>query len=159
PPAAVAAAPTVAAAPAPAPVRSILAPAPRAAALPAPDPAGRALPGASRAGAGPGWMRPAAIGSGALALGLAAVAVQQGLAASGRYADARDMLGPDGQLLAGSDPGRYRDLRGSGDAARRNAFVSAGFAAAFAATAGVLGWLTWDRDRDADAGGGLAVRF
>jgi hypothetical protein len=102
-------------------------------------------------------MRPTAIGSGALALGLAAVAVQQGLAASGRYADARDMLGPYGQLLPGSDPGRYRDLRSGGDAARRNSLVSAGVAAAFAATAGVLGWWSWERD--ADAGGGLSVHF
>ncbi|ACL67681.1 conserved hypothetical protein [Anaeromyxobacter dehalogenans 2CP-1] len=164
PPVAQTPAPTqmLAAANAPAPVRSILAPAPRAA-LPALDPAGRALGAGSRPGVAPRWMRPAAIGSGALALGLAAVAVQQGLAASGRYADARDMLGADGQLLPGSDPGRYRDLRSGGDSARRNAFVSAGVAAAFAATAGVLGWLSWDgdgdRDRHADASGGLSVRF
>ncbi|HSN92260.1 MAG TPA: PEGA domain-containing protein [Anaeromyxobacteraceae bacterium] len=101
----------------------------------------------------PRWMRPAAIGTGVLALGLGALSVQQGLAASGAYGDAAAMVGPGGVLLPGSDPVRYRDLVGQGDASRRNAYVAAGSTAALAAAAGVLWWMS--------QGGppALAIRF
>jgi hypothetical protein len=87
-------------------------------------------------------MRPAAFGAAAVALALGAVAVQQGLSASKAYRDADAMLSGD-QLLPGSDVGRYNALRRDGEAATRNAYVSAGVAAACAVTAGVLGWKTW----------------
>jgi hypothetical protein len=68
-----------------------------------------------------------------------ALAVQQGLAARSAYSDADAML-DGGALLPGSDPGRYRDLQREGAAARRNAYVSAGAAAALAGAAAFLGW-------------------
>ena len=89
-------------------------------------------------------MRPVAIGAGVLAVGFTGVAVHQGLAASGAYHDADQMIGSDGLIRPGLDPSRYRDLRGDGDRARRNALVSTGVAVAFAATAGALGWISWD---------------
>jgi hypothetical protein len=99
-------------------------------------------------------MRPAAIGSGVLALGFGALSVQQGLAASGAYDDANAMLGPGGVLLPGSDPARYQDLLDQGDAAKRNAYVSAGATVVFAVAAGVLGWMSRD-GRPPE----LAIRF
>jgi hypothetical protein len=48
-------------------------------------------------------------------------------------------------LLPGSDVGRYNALRRDGETATRNAYISAGVAAACAATAGVLGWKAWMR--------------
>jgi len=101
------------------------------------------------------WLRPAAIGAGAGALALAAVAVQQAIVASHAREDASAMV-DGGSLVPGSDPAHYRDLVAKGDAAARNAWISAGASAALAATAGVLGWKSVDR---APASGGLAVRF
>jgi len=93
----------------------------------------------------PGWMRPTAIGAGALALGMGLLAVQQGLSASRASSQASGMVGSDGVLLPGSDPARYQALLGDADAARRNAYISAGVAVVCATTAGVLGWKSWDR--------------
>ena len=90
------------------------------------------------AGCGPRRSAPAGI-----ALAVGALAVQQGLSSSSAHDRADAMLGPGGVLRPGSDPSRYRDLRADGDAAARNAYVSAGVAVAFAATAGVLGWKSW----------------
>jgi hypothetical protein len=100
-------------------------------------------------------MRPVAIGAGVLAVGLTGVAVHQGLAASSAYGDADRMVGADGLVRPGLDPARYYALRDDGDRARRNALVSAGVAAAFAATAGALGWISWG----AGAEPALALRF
>jgi hypothetical protein len=150
-----AAPPRPSAEPAPAP-----APAPAAPAAdlrpPAPDPR-PAVAVADPAVAAPGavapqrtwlpggrWMRPAAFGAGALAIGFAGLAVQQGVAASRAYDEADAMLGEGGVFLPGSDPSRYHDLRESGDASRRNAYAAAGGAVVFAAAAGVLGWLSRD---------------
>ena len=90
-----------------------------------------------------------------VALGLTGVAIQQGLTASSAYGDANRMVGAEGLLKPGLDPTRYYDLRSDGDRARRNALISAGVAAAFAATAGALGWISWDAVPEA----GVAVRF
>ncbi len=88
------------------------------------------------------WLRRGAIASAIAASGFAALGVQQGLAARRAYADADAMV--DGDVLApgssGADADRYRVLREDGDAARRNAYLSAGAAVVFAATAGILGW-------------------
>jgi hypothetical protein len=102
----------------------------------------------------PRWLRRAALAAGLAAGGCAALAVQQGLAARGAYADADAMVAGD-VFVPGSDPARYRELRGEGDAARRNAYLSAGVAAAFGAAAGVLGWRSVERP----AAPVLAVRF
>jgi hypothetical protein len=101
------------------------------------------------------WMRPTAIGSGVLAGAFVVLAFQQGAASRSAYADADAMVGPDAQLLPGADPARYRDLKSDGDAAKRNAYISAGTAAAFAAVAGVLGWKSIDRPAEP----ALAFRF
>ncbi|HSD18579.1 MAG TPA: PEGA domain-containing protein [Anaeromyxobacter sp.] len=93
------------------------------------------------------WMRPTAIGSGVAAVALAALAVQQGMAASNASSDADAML-DGGVFRPGADQARYGELRGDADAARRNAYLSAGFAAAFTTAAGVLGWMSWDRSPD-----------
>jgi hypothetical protein len=100
------------------------------------------------------WKRTAMWASGGLALGFAGLATQQGFAAASAGSDADAMLGSGGVLRPGSDPGRYRDLRDRADASSRNAYLSAGAAAVFAATAGVLGWSSWQRDL-----GPPAVRF
>ena len=80
----------------------------------------------------------------AAAAGLAGVAAWQGLAARDRARDASAMLRPDGSLAAGVDPAAYERTRASALSARQWAYVSLGGAAAFAAAAGVLGWLSWD---------------
>ncbi|ABS28535.1 PEGA domain-containing protein [Anaeromyxobacter sp. Fw109-5] len=104
----------------------------------------------------PAWMRPTAIGSGVAAVALAALAVQQGMAASSASSEADAML--DGEVFRpGADRTRYAQLRADADGARRNTYVSAGFAAAFATAAGVLGWMSWDRSPD--PGSLVAFRF
>ena len=141
---------------APAPAAAVPSPTtrPSLAVLPRTEPPQRSAldrgPDASRR-----WMRPTAIGSGVVAGALAVLAIQQGLASKKAYADADAMVGPGGSLLPGSDPARYRSLRSDGDAARRNTYLSAGAAAAFATVAGVLGWKSWDRDPER----ALAFRF
>ena len=84
-------------------------------------------------------MRPAAIGTGVAAGLFTALAVQQGLSAHGSYGDADAML-QNGVFVPGSDPAHYDELQRQGDAAKRNAYLSAGAAVVFAAAAGYLGW-------------------
>jgi hypothetical protein len=45
-----------------------------------------------------------------------------------------------GVFLPGMDPGHYDELQRDGDAAKRNAYISAGAAVVLAAAAGYLGW-------------------
>jgi hypothetical protein len=90
------------------------------------------------------WLRPAAWLSGTLALGFAGVAAWQGLAASSAYDRANGMVRPDGLLVSGNDPTRYRDALNDGDRASRLAWVSAGSSVALAAAAGFMGWLSAD---------------
>jgi hypothetical protein len=99
------------------------------------------------------WLKPGAYGAGAVALGLAGVAAWQGLTAYGRYQDADAMIRTDGVLAPGATQQAYDDKRASADAAKRNAYLAAGGTLVFAATAGVLGYLSWD-----DAGAPV-VRF
>ncbi|HET8540517.1 MAG TPA: PEGA domain-containing protein, partial [Anaeromyxobacter sp.] len=124
------------------------------AAPPAETPDALRIAEASPAGARRGWMRPAAYVGGAVAGGFLILAIQQGLTASSAYSDADAMVAPDGTLLPGSDPARYRALMDDGDVAKRNAYVSAGAAVVFAAAAGYLGWKSMDRP-----GPALALRF
>lgn len=116
----------------------------------APEPlrAPGAAPGGPR-----GWMRPAAWGSGAVALGLGAVAAWQGLDARSHTRKASAMVAPGGALYPGITRADYDASRASADAARRNAYVALGGSVAFAAAAGLLGWLSFD------AGGQPVVRF
>jgi hypothetical protein len=90
--------------------------------------------------AAPTWMRPAAYVSLGLSAVFTTIAIQQGLTARQASSDASAMVGSDGALAAGSDPGRYQTLTDQAAAASRNAYISAGAAVVFAATAGVLGW-------------------
>ena len=85
--------------------------------------------------------------------GFLVLAIQQGFSARSAYADA-DAMASGGALLPGSDPARYHGLVDDGDAAKRNAYVSAGLAVAFGAAAGYLGWRSVDRP-----GPALAFRF
>jgi hypothetical protein len=94
-------------------------------------------------------MKPAAIASAGIAVGLSVLAVQQGLSSRNDYDEANELVRPDG-VIADSD--RYRELTDSGDRSRTIAWVSAGGAVVFAATAGVLGYLAWTDT-------GPAVRF
>jgi hypothetical protein len=120
---------------------------------PASGPPPRALaavpPASSGSRAAPAWMRPAGIGSAVLALGFTGLAVHQGLASSRSYSDAEAMLAPNGAVepppgtTAEAAAARYRALRADGSAAARNAYVSAGAAVVFAASAAVLGWKSW----------------
>jgi hypothetical protein len=93
------------------------------------------------------WLRRGAIGSAVLATGFAALSLQQALAARSAYADA-DRMVQGGVLAMGSDVARYDALLDDGDAAKRNAWISAGAAVVFAATAGVLGWHAWRPDAE-----------
>jgi hypothetical protein len=97
------------------------------------------------------WLRPAAYGAGAVAGGLLVLAIQQGLAARSAYSDADALVRGDGALLSSA---RYHALVDDGNAARRNAYVSAGLAVAFGAAAGYLGWKSVDH-----SGPALALRF
>ncbi|HEX8908220.1 MAG TPA: hypothetical protein VF805_03395, partial [Anaeromyxobacteraceae bacterium] len=99
------------------------------------------------------WLRPAAYGAGAVALGLAGVATWQGLTAHSRYKDADAQLRSDGVFAPGFSQATYDAARASADSARRNAYFAAGGALVFAATAGVLGYLSWTDD------GAPAIRF
>ncbi len=82
------------------------------------------------------------IGAGVLAVGLAGLAIQQGRAAGGAYADARALVGPGGILVPGADPAAHEALVARGDGATRNAWISGGAAVASAAGAGLTWWLS-----------------
>jgi hypothetical protein len=116
-------------------------------------PPGGAAAGAAPPGGKPGWLRPGAYASAAVALGLGGVAVWQGVAAHGAYGEADAMLLPGGVFVPGADKPTYDAKVASADTAKRNAWIAGGGAAVFAVTAGVLGYLSWD-DR-----GAPVVRF
>jgi hypothetical protein len=90
----------------------------------------------------PRWMRPVAIGTGVLALGLTGVAVYQGKSARSAYAQADAMVLPDGTLVPGADPATHAALVDDGNTASRNAWVAGTVAVCSAATAGLLAWLS-----------------
>jgi len=92
----------------------------------------------------PRWMRPAAYAAGAVAIALAGVATWQGLSARGDYRDANAMLLPDGNLVPGGDQAAYDQTVAAANTSKRNAYIGAAGAAAFAVAAGVLGYLSWD---------------
>jgi hypothetical protein len=102
----------------------------------------------------PRWKKPTAIGSGVAALLFSGVAVQQGLASADARDEAHSMVLPDGSVSG--DLERYKALEEDADAAARNAYVSAGAAVVFAATAGVLGWQVWGPGQHEPV---LALRF
>jgi hypothetical protein len=135
-------------------------PAPSLAAAPRtfspPPPAIPADPEPAKASSGRGWMRPAAYASAGLVAIFTGLAIQQGLVSKQASNDAAAMVGPDGALSAGSDPAAYQALRDRSSAASRNAYVSAGVAVVFAATAGVLGWKSRAHAEEPPA---LALRF
>jgi hypothetical protein len=93
----------------------------------------------------PPWVRPAAWGSGAAALGLGGLAAWQAVESRSRARDAAAMLRPDGSFLPGADPAAYERARSASSAARRNAWAAAAASAAFAAAAGALGWFGYGR--------------
>jgi hypothetical protein len=126
---------------------------------PAPSPATSPPPREPRApDSPPAWMRPAAYGAGALALVLGGLATYEGIQASNRYSDAQAMLRSDGSFQPGADPARYADLRSSGDAARRNAWIAAGTAVVLAAGSGVL-WYFSREHTPREVPQPLALRF
>lgn len=101
-------------------------------------------------------MRPAAYASVGLAAVFTGLAIHQGLVARQASTEASAMVGSDGSLAAGADPLRYQALRDQTSSATRSAYVSAGAAVVFAATAGVLGWKSRAAAEDA---GALALAF
>jgi hypothetical protein len=107
-------------------------------------PAGGPFPESPAAPPARSWLRPGALGAGAVALGLAGVATWQGLTARSRYRDADAMLRADGVLQAGISQQARDTALASADSAKRNAYLAAGGTLVFAATAGVLGYLSWD---------------
>jgi hypothetical protein len=110
---------------------------------------------AARAGRTPArWKKPTAIGSGVAALLFSGLAIQQGLASADARDEAHSMVLPDGSVSG--DLARYKSLEEDADAAARAAYVSAGAAVVFAATAGVLGWQVWGPERREAP---LALRF
>ena len=100
------------------------------------------------------WKRPTAIASGVAALLFSGIAVQQALASADARDEAHAMVLPDGSV--DGDLGRYHALEQDADAAARNAYVSAGAAVVFAASAGFLGWQVWGPGRPEPA---LAFHF
>ena len=90
----------------------------------------------------PAWLRPAAIGLGALAAGLAGVSFQQGWSAHKAYADADSMVLPGGVLAPGVTPAQRTAVVERGDTASRNAWITGAGAAVGAAGATVLWWLS-----------------
>jgi hypothetical protein len=129
------------------------APAPRSFTPPPSDPPARAVSTSpSRR-----WMRPTAYGTAVLAGVFTGLAIQQALTAHQASSDASAMVGPGGSLAPGSDPSRYAALRSDARSATHNAYLSAGAAVVFAATAGVLGWSS--RAPAAATPGALALQF
>jgi hypothetical protein len=77
-----------------------------------------------------------------LAVGALAIAGLQARASADAYRRASAMVRGDGALAPGADRARYDAAIGSGDGARRNAYVAAGASAALAVTAALLGYLS-----------------
>jgi hypothetical protein len=119
-------------------------PAPDLRATPPPlDPLAEAARAAAAEGEKPPrWMRPTAVGAGVAAALLGAMALQQGLAASGAYGDADAMVLPGGSWAPGADAAAHAALLDEGDAHRRNAWIAAGGAVLSATASGVLWWLS-----------------
>jgi hypothetical protein len=90
------------------------------------------------------WMRPAAYTAGAIAIGLAGVAVWQGISSHSSSSQADRMTGPNQTFPPGTDVARYNQLRADADAASRNMYIAAAGTAVFAAAAGALGYLSRD---------------
>jgi hypothetical protein len=86
------------------------------------------------------WMRPAAWIAGGFAVGFAGLAVERRIAANDAYDRAESLLGPSNALTTSTDLPRYRSLTADGDAAVRNAWISAGASVVLGAVAGLLGW-------------------
>jgi hypothetical protein len=103
-------------------------------------------------------MRPAAWVATGLAAAAAGVAVWQGIAAAGSYADAKGMLQPDGSLQPGVDPGAYQAAADAYAAERRNAWIAGGSALLLGGAAAVL-WVVAPGSPVEPAPGGAAVRF
>ena len=90
----------------------------------------------------PAWLKPVAIGATVLAVALAGISVQQGLAARDAYADADAMVLPGGVLVPGATPADRAAAVDQGDAASRNAWITGTAALVSGAGAGVLWWLS-----------------
>ncbi len=90
----------------------------------------------------PAWLKPLAIGTTVLAVGLAGLSAQQGWTAHQAYGDADAMVLPGGILAPGVDPADQAALVDQGDAASRNAWIAGTAALVSAAGAGVLWWLS-----------------
>ncbi len=103
------------------------------------------------------WMGPTAIGAGILSAGLAIIAIQQKGASDRAYSEADQQIGPSGAFKDAAAQQRWHVLREEGSGARRNAVISGSAAAAFAVTAGVLGWKTLHVRPDGTAV--VALRF
>ena len=89
------------------------------------------------------WMKPAAIGSGVLAVGLVGLAWQQSSAGQRATREANDQLLPNGQFKSAEAQQRYATLQREVKDHRRNAVFSAVGAGGFAVSAGVLAWNAW----------------
>jgi hypothetical protein len=117
--------------------------APRAAAAQAPGALDLSATATSRAPIRPAWLRRSAVGSAAAAVGAGAFAVHQLLAARGASRAADALVRADGTIVG--DPAAYSRNRDAAASARRNAWVGAAGTAVFAAAAGALGYLSWER--------------
>jgi hypothetical protein len=103
------------------------------------------------------WAKPAAVGSGVVAVGLAALAWQQSSAAKDNTGTANQQLLPNHQFKNLEAQSLYYKLEGEAKDHRRNALVCAGGSAAFGITAGVLAWNAWHGHPE--RGGKLAIAF
>ncbi len=104
----------------------------------------RPAPAAAETSGSRNWHRPAMWGTGAAAVGLGALALWQGLDARTQTRKASAMVSPGGALYPGIAPAEYDRVRDAADTSRRNAWIALGGSVAFAAAAGVLGWLSFD---------------
>jgi hypothetical protein len=89
-------------------------------------------------------MRPAAWGAGATSAALAGAAIWQGLASRDAVRRADGMILPGGSLRAGATAADFDRARADASRSRDLAWAAAGGSAAFAAAAGLLGWLAWN---------------
>jgi hypothetical protein len=104
-----------------------------------------------------GWMKPAAIGAGVVAVAFVAAAAQQNSAAQSDVAKANDQLLPNGQFKSPEAQKAYYELQDQVKTHNRNATVAAVGAGVFAVTAGVLAWNAWRGHPE--RGGTLAFEF
>jgi PEGA domain len=87
-----------------------------------------------------GWT---AVGAGGLSVLLGAVAVYEGMQASSRYGDAKNLLQSDGAVRQDQSVSRYQSLVKDGDSAKSTAYVTAGGAVGCAVLSGVLGYMSY----------------